>query len=73
MGRIHFKAILSEIQVVDIVAADPVEYLTRSALALSDIERPSLLILEFVEGLSLAQPNFPAQFRIEMQWRSRWD
>jgi len=29
VSRIHFKAILSEIQVVDIVAADPVEYLTR--------------------------------------------
>jgi hypothetical protein len=29
VGRIHFKTILSEIQVVDIIAADPVEYLTR--------------------------------------------
>src|SRR5262245_3580342 len=28
VGRIHFKTILSEIQVVDIIAADPVEYLT---------------------------------------------
>jgi hypothetical protein len=29
VGRIQFKTILSEIQVVDIIAADPVEYLTR--------------------------------------------
>jgi len=56
-NRIHFKAILSEIQVVDVVATDPVEHLTPEdqdvseiAPALSGIGHPSLLILEFVEG-----------------------
>jgi len=70
----HFKTVLSEIQVIDIIAADPVEYLTRrikgvseTAPALSDIGYSSLLIFKFAEGWCLVQPAFPAQFRIEMQ------
>jgi hypothetical protein len=55
--RIHFKAILREIQVAEVIAADPIEHLTgrirtspKLAPALSGIGHPLLLILEFVEG-----------------------